>query len=122
MTKLRSPSNPRPIEIRVFGDATGDSRKSSAHKTDWRIVREFFRDNQNLCLTHFAVPHANPKVADRINCVNAKIANAKGERSVRISLRYPQLIPDLEQVCWKMDASGNKLRELDNSNCQRLVR
>jgi len=116
IAKFRSPSNPRPIEIRVFGDATGDSRKSSAHKTDWQIVRDFFRDNQNLCDTHYALPHANPKVADRINCVNAKIANAKGERSIRISSRCLQLIRDLEQVCWKTDASGNKLRELDDSN------
>jgi hypothetical protein len=116
LATLRSRTKPRPIEVRIFGDATGDSRKSSAHKTDWQIVRDFLRDNQNLCNVHFALPHVNPRVADRINCVNAKIANAKGHRSITVSPRCAQLIRDLEQVCWKTDASGNKLRELDDSN------
>ena len=113
---LRARSRPGPVEIRVFGDATGDSRKSSAHQTDWQIVRDFFRDNQNLYRAHYSLPGANPLVADRINCVTAKIMNAKGERSLAVSRRCQQLIRDLEQVCWKTDANGNKLRELDDSN------
>ena len=102
--------------IRIFGDATGDSRKSSAYKTDWQIIREFFRDHQQIFSPHYSLPDGNPLVADRINCVNAKIVNAKGERRVTVNRRCTQLIKDLEQVCWKTDASGNKLREVDSSN------
>jgi hypothetical protein len=103
-------------EIRIFGDATGDSRKSSAYETDWQIVRDFFREHQQTFRVHYSVPSANPLVADRINCVNAKIVNAKGERRLTVNRRCTQLIKDLEQVVWKTDVSGNKLRELDSSN------
>jgi hypothetical protein len=106
----------RPSEIRVFGDATGDSRKSSAYKTDWQIVRNFFRDHRHIYNVHYSIPNANPLIADRVNCVNAKILNANGERCLTVHRRCTQLIKDLEQVCWKTDASGNKLREVDSSN------
>jgi hypothetical protein len=105
-----------PSEVRVFGDATGDSRKSSASKTDWQIIRDFFRDHPHIYNAHYSIPSSNPAVADRINCVTAKIVNAKGKRSLHVNRRCAQLIKDLEQVCWKTDASGNKLREVDSSN------
>jgi hypothetical protein len=115
-TILTSVKRSSPSEVRIFGDATGDSRKSSASKTDWQIIRDFFRDQQHVYNAHYSIPSANPSVADRINCVNAKIVNAKGQRSLVVNRRCVQLIKDLEQVCWKTDASGNKLREVDSSN------
>ncbi len=32
----------RAIPVNIYGDATGESRQSSASRTDWQIVREFF--------------------------------------------------------------------------------
>jgi hypothetical protein len=115
-TILTSVKRSSPSEIRIFGDATGNSRKSSASKTDWQIIRDFFRDLPHIYNVHYSIPNAKPSVADRINCVNAKIVNAKGERRVGVNRRCVQLIKDLEQVCWKTDASGNKLRDVDSSN------
>jgi hypothetical protein len=68
---------PGRMNVRVYGDATGDNRKSSASKTDWQIVRDFFRDHDHLYNVRFDLPSKNPEVADRFNCVNAKIVNAK---------------------------------------------
>ena len=106
-----------PPQICVFGDASGHSRqKFSPLDTDWQIIRNFFRDHQQILTARCSLPGGNPLVADRINCVNAKIVNAKGERRLTVNRRCTQLIKDLEQVCWKTDANGNKLREVDSSN------
>jgi hypothetical protein len=35
---------------------------------------------------------------------------------LRIDPKCKQLIRDLEQVCWKTDANGNSLMELDRSD------
>lgn len=36
-----------PVRLDVFGDATGDSRRSSASRTDWQIVREFLNHHRD---------------------------------------------------------------------------
>jgi hypothetical protein len=112
-------TGPKRIDVRIFGDSTGNSRKSSATKTDWQIIREFFANHRDFYTPHFDIPSENPRVEDRINNVNAKILNAKRVRSLTVSPRSSELIRDLEQVCWKADAKGNVLRELDNSNPKR---
>ena len=116
---LDTRTSPDRVNIRVYGDATGDSRKSSSKDTDWQIIQEFFADHDHVYRYHNDVPSRNPDVGDRINCVNAKILNAKGERSLTISPRCRELIRDLEQVGWKVDANGNLLREIDESNPRR---
>ena len=30
-----------PVQVDVYGDSTGDARRSSASRTDWQWVREF---------------------------------------------------------------------------------
>jgi hypothetical protein len=110
---------PGRMDVRVYGDSSGHARKSSAKSTDWKIIQDFFEDHDNLFRYHSDVPSKNPDVADRINRVNAKIVNAKGERSLTVSPRCQQLIRDLEQVCWKADANGNIVREIDESNPRR---
>jgi hypothetical protein len=105
-----------PLDVKVYGDATGDSRKSNASRTDWQIVRDFFNRNAHLYLMHRDVPSSNPPVKDRVNCVNAVIANAEGRRRLNVDPRCRQLIRDLEQVCWKTDSNGNMVSELDHSD------
>jgi hypothetical protein len=81
--------------------------------------QDFFEDHSDLFRYHTDIPSKNPDVAERINRVNAKILNGKGERSLTVSPRCQQLIRDLEQVCWKVDANGNVVREIDESNPKR---
>ena len=105
-----------PLDVRVYGDATGDSRKSAASRTDWQMVSDFFKSTGHLHRVHMDVPSSNPPVKDRVNCVNAVIANAEGRRRLNVDPHCRQLIRDLEQVCWKTDSNGNMVSELDHSD------
>src|ERR1700736_147025 len=104
---------PRPLNVYIYGDATGDQRKTSASRTDWQIVKDFFGCYANRYRASFHVPSSNPPVKDRINCVNALLRNHAGQHRLRIDPRGKQLIKDLEQVCWKADPHGHALAELD---------
>ena len=33
---------PAALNVYIYGDATGEQRKTSASRTDWQIVRDFF--------------------------------------------------------------------------------
>jgi len=104
-----------PIQLDIYGDATGDSRRSSASRTDWEIVREFFNRHRDCFRVSFKVGSSNPPVRDRTNCVNAMLRNQAGYRRLFISPRSKQLIKDLERVQWKTDSNGNPLGEIDKS-------
>ena len=108
-----------PLKVRVYGDATADSRKSSASATDWELVAQMFKDNRHLLFPLWDVPSKNPEVKDRINCVNAIILNAKGERRLHIDPRCSELIRDLERVTRKTDTHGNETGGLDDSDPMR---
>jgi hypothetical protein len=53
----------------------------------------------------------NPLVINRINAVNAKLKNAKGERYLFINRNCKHLIRDFEQVTYK-----EKSRDIDKSD------
>jgi hypothetical protein len=79
-------------------------------------VREFLAGRARDYNATFHVGDRNPEVKDRINCVNAIIANARQERRLKVSPQCKQLIRDLEQVSWKNDANGNPIGDLDRSD------
>jgi terminase large subunit-like protein len=110
---------PPPLNVYVYGDATGEQRKTSASRTDWQIVKNFFGRYTDRYHAKFQVPTANPPVKDRINCVNAILRNQAGEHRLQIDPQCKQLIKDFEQVCWKADPHGNPLAELDKSDPMR---
>jgi hypothetical protein len=101
-----------PVQLSIYGDATGDNRHTSASRTDWQIVRDFLDRHPADFRVSALVRSANPPVKDRTNCVNAVLKNHYGQYRLRIDPKCKQLIRDLEQVCWKTDASGNPLMEL----------
>jgi len=105
-----------PIQVDVYGDATGDARRSSASRTDWQLVRDFFARNGNRYRPVFHVGSSNPAVRDRVNCVNAKLLNQAGEKRLKIDLRCRQLIQDFERVHWRTDSNDNALNEIDKSD------
>jgi len=106
--------SPYTTRIDIYGDATGQGRHSSASRTDWEIVREFFR--RYPYKTSFHVPSSNPPLKDRINCVNAMLLNQAGDRRLKIAPGCKQLIVDLERVHWKTDLNGNTFAEIDKSD------
>ena len=108
------PNLPFAVQIQTYGDAAGNGRHTSASRTDWQTVDDFF--HHYPCQFTRRVPSANPPVKDRVNCVNAMLCNQAGERRLRIDPRCKQLILDLERVHWKFDAHGNTLTDIDKSD------
>ena len=108
-----------PLKVYVYGDATAEQRRTSASRTDWQIVKDFFGRHRDLFDVTFRVPSANPPVKDRINCVNALLRNHAGQHRLFVHPSCKQLINDFEQVCWKADPYGNPLADLDKSDPRR---
>jgi hypothetical protein len=108
-----------PLAIDVYGDATGEQHRTSASRTDWQIVKEFFGRYNDRFHARFHVPSSNPPVKDRINCVNGKLRNHAGQNRLMIDPRCKHLIKDFEQVSWKSDPHGNTLAELNKSDPMR---
>ena len=104
-------------KIQVYGDATGSGRQTAASRTDWQIVRDFFK--RYPYSVEYRVASSNPPVRDRTNCVNARLCNQAGERRLLIHPDCKQLIHDLERVRWKSDVNGNMLAEIDKSDPSR---
>ena len=111
------PSSTFVPQVRIYGDSSGNSRKTAASRTDWQLVKDFFSRYPAKC--EFRIPNANPPVKDRVNCVNAMLRNQAGERRIRIAPGCVNLIKDLERVHWKSDAHGNLAPELDKADPQR---
>jgi hypothetical protein len=100
--------------VRVYGDAAGGSRQT-AGKSDYQIVREFFRTAPEFNATYH-VPAANPAVRDRINAMNSKLLNAAAYVGLVVDPKCKGLVKDMEQVAWKADNNGNMTGDIDKSN------
>jgi hypothetical protein len=105
-----------PLNINVYGDATGEQRRTSSSRTDWQIVKDFFGRHTDRYRVSFRVPSANPPVKDRVNCVNALLRNYAGQQRMLVDQSCKGLIKDFEQVSWKSDPHGNTLADLDKSD------
>jgi hypothetical protein len=101
-------------QVQVYGDATGNGRQTAASRTDWQIVRDFFK--RYPYKLNLRVPSSNPLAKDRVNCVNAMLCNQAGQRRIWIDPGCKHLITDLERVHWKADPSGNMLPDIDKSD------
>ena len=108
-----------PLNITVYGDASGEQRNSAADRTDWQIVRQFFGRHSDRFRAQFKVPSSNPTVKGRITAVNSLLRNHAGERRLLIDPRCKELATDLERVSWKRDPNGNTLAQLDKSDPKR---
>ena len=63
-----------PLGVYVYGDPSGNSRQSSASRTDWRIVKDFFGRYTDRFRVQFRVATSHPPVKDRVNCVQCDAA------------------------------------------------
>lgn len=86
--------------VEVYGDASGEHGHTVSGKSDFHLIREFFRRHPEL-KAEIQVSSANPAVRNRINVVNARLRNAQGERRLLVDSRCKEMIKDLEQVCYK---------------------
>jgi hypothetical protein len=111
--------NGSPLEICVYGDASGAQHRTSSPGTDWQIVKDFFGRHPDRYRPIFRVPKANPLVKDRVNCVNAMLRNYVGQQRLFVDRKCKGLIQDFEQVCWRNDPHGNTLAYLDKSDPRR---
>lgn len=97
-------------EIRIYPDASGDSRKSvNASTTDIQLLKA----------AGFTViaPDANPPVKDRVNAMNAMFCNAKRERRYLVNVdRCPTYADSLEQQVWADNGEPDKTQDNDHPN------
>ncbi len=111
--QLREAHGQERIMVYVYGDPAGVARHSNANKTDWQIIKDFFKQHENKMQASFRVRTAHPLVKDRVNTVNWACNSATGVRRLLINKRCKNLIADLEQVSWKANQAGVILPQLD---------
>jgi hypothetical protein len=104
------------MDVIVYGDASGNGRRTSAENTDYQIIKLFFRRFGHLFNVQYKVGSANPAVRDRVNAVNARLCNSKGERRLFHDPRCKELAKDFNQVVYLSDSHGNTVPELDKSD------
>lgn len=108
-----------PVHLHIYGDATGNSRHSSADQSDWEIIRQALGRVEGLIRPHFQVPKQNPSVRMRVNSMNAMLCNQRQQRRLLVDPECRQLIRDFERVTWAMDRNGNMLGDIDKSDPMR---
>ncbi len=86
--------------IEIYGDASGSHGQTATGRSDYDLIREFFRRHPELDAVVRA-ENANPPVRDRVNVVNGRLRNAQGDRRLFVDRRCGELIKDLEQVSYK---------------------
>jgi hypothetical protein len=86
--------------VEVYGDASGEHGHTTTGKSDYDLIRQFFRRHPELRGT-VHTSKANPPVRDRVNVVNGKLRNAQGERRLLVDQKCKELVKDFEQVCYK---------------------
>jgi hypothetical protein len=102
------PAHHLPVELHIYGDSSGHQRRTSADATDWTLIRQFFapwKPRFNISIRDTSI---NPAVRDRVNCVNSRLRSHHGEVRLFIDPKCRELILDLEQVVWSVDASIDK--------------
>jgi hypothetical protein len=115
----------RPLEVHVYGDATGGNRSVTSATSAWTVLRQYMATLQDLVRCRFQYGRKNPEVADRVNAVNAMLCTfgdghqRAGDRRLYIDPSCRELLEDLERVRWKVDAHGNSYPELDKSDAKR---
>ena len=110
------PSWQRPLTVKIYGDASGNQRRTAGARTDWAIIKQFFSLWRGTFAPEYYTAAANPAVRDRVNCVNSRLRNQAGETRLLIDPKCKELIRDLEEVSWAVDATGAATSELNKTD------
>lgn len=110
------PYHQRPLTVKVYGDASGGQRRTSAAATDWALIRQFFQRWVGSFQPEYYTASVNPLVRDRVNCVNSRLRNHAEQSNLLIDPSCQELIKDLDQVMWALDSTGAATSELNKSD------
>lgn len=93
-------SNP---QVRICGDAAGNARNTKATTSDYDLIKTAL-DDAGITWTD-DTPASNPPVKQRVNTMNTRLKNAKGETTFFYHPgKCPKLARDFERVSWKEGA------------------
>jgi hypothetical protein len=114
--QARVPHYLRPVAIQVYGDASGNQRRTSGTSTDWALIRQFFGQWRGTFEPAYYTATMNPGVRERVSCVNSRLTNLINETHLFIDPSCVELIKDLEQVTWVLDSTGAATGQLNKSD------
>ncbi len=104
---------PKEANIELYGDASGNSHKTSAISTDWEIIMQGLEPHFRS--VEFAVERSNPPIEHRVNTVNYHLR----KNHIEINPHCEFLINDLEQVSYKengqFDTSNKMLTHISDA-------
>jgi hypothetical protein len=106
----------RPLNILIYGDSSGNQRRTSGSETDWQIIRQFMSKWKGQYQPSIRTTASNPPVRDRVNCVNRQLRNNSDDERLFINTSCRELAKDLDQVAWATDGTGTATSEIDKSN------
>lgn len=103
------------VDMIMCGDATGKATQRSSNQSDYDIIKLMLKE-ANISFQD-QTPEANPSVKDRVNAVNTKCRNARGDVEMFVDFAdCPMLVHDFQRVVWKNGADSiidpGKNREL----------
>jgi hypothetical protein len=102
------------VEVAVYGDASGNSRKTTG-PTDYMVIQERL-ERAGRFVVGMRTTRDNPPVRSRVTTVNNAFLNAYGQRRLFIDPGCKELLLDMKSMRWKLDVAGNSTNELDESN------
>jgi len=99
-------------DVLVYGDATGGAKGTSKIVgSDWDLVEEILRPVFGRRIS-FDVPRANPRERSRVNAVNSRLCNVKGQRRLFVDpVKAPNVVQDFEGVRSMPDGSIDKRKD-----------
>lgn len=87
----------------ILGDATGKATQRTSNQSDYDILEQVLKDAKISFANR--TPEANPSIKDRVNSVNSRCKNAKGEVNLWVhATKCKMLIHDMDRVTWKEGA------------------
>lgn len=92
-----------------MGDATSQSQHTAAAQTDYMQIQNDERFKKAIRFITF--PPANPGHANSLNCLNAYVLNAAGERRLLIDPKCKHLTQDMQNARYKQGT-----RSIDKSS------
>lgn len=104
--------NQRPLEIRLYGDASAGQHHTSSGSSDLDMIKRWAATHRDDASVTIDIPPKNPYQRQRVNAVNSMLKPMEGAPRLYIHPRCEHVVRDLEQVIW--DRNG----ELDKSDAE----
>lgn len=94
--------------IFCYGDSTGGAKGSAKILgSDWQLIKEKLWHHFGVDRVIFRIPKANPRERDRVNSVNSRLLNTKGEIRMMVDpSKAPKIVKDFEGVTVVEGGSG----------------